>query len=378
MSEISYFFDSSGAGVNYYTSSQVADWLYQAMGRPVGVFGGLDNSLNPSTSGSLNSTYNTGVATFGGRIYKNTASLPLTHAAPTSGYRRIDAVVVRFDNSTALAANLTIISGTEKNDGSQVAPSINSATDVLVSNVLIDNSAGSNTTTVTDKRWIITANSVLTLAAAASPYTMQEGAIGPSIFVVTTGASTFTFNLPTALGMIGRMVTVIKADSGVGVINITPNGSDSIGTIGNTSVSIGSQHQNMTLISTASGVWEIREFVVDTDVAFTADSDSRVPTQKAVLAQIKSYGGSYLIRGGYLGTSATLTLSWITNVGPQFYAWSSTGSGTIVAPSTAGTYAAIMIDSSGTWHITSSRSASSSLFTSVISGIVFIYLVKTA
>jgi|GEM_PF-5938019 hypothetical protein len=153
MAEISYFFESSGTGVNYYNTNQIADWMYQALGRPSGVLSGLDNALAPTTTGALNSTYNTGVATLAGRIYKNTTSLALTHTAPTSGYKRIDLVVVRFDDTTNLSANLTIIPGTQSNTGGQTAPSP-LATDISIAQVLIDGT-NSNLTTVTDVRTLL-------------------------------------------------------------------------------------------------------------------------------------------------------------------------------------------------------------------------------
>lgn len=152
MAELSWFFESPSAGVNEYTTSDMAEWIWEALGlRANGIIPNLDNALAPTSTGALNSTYNTGVVIFNGRVYKNSTSLALTHVAPSAGYKRIDAVVVRFDDVTNYAANLTIIVGTQKNDGTQAAPSINSGTDVLVATILIDGT-NSNYTTVTDSR----------------------------------------------------------------------------------------------------------------------------------------------------------------------------------------------------------------------------------
>ena len=301
MAEISFPFESNGSN-NLYTATQEAAWLYQMLGRPSGVLGGLDNSLAPSTSGSLNSTYATGVATFLGRFYQNTASLSLTHTAPTSGYRRIDSVVVRFDDASLLSANLTIILGTQKNDGTQVAPAITAGTDLLIATVLIDNSVGSNTTTVTDQRALFSENTIVPLASAQTPYT-DQGAQGALVAAVTTGAAAFTYNLPAATGS-GKSRTIFKADSGAGVVNLVPNGTNVMGSLGNVTVSLSLQFQGITIVDTAAGVWSIVDPITDNDGTAAANSDARVMTQKAVVTklaaktQLFTSSGTYTVPAG--------------------------------------------------------------------------------
>lgn len=296
MAEISFPFESNGSN-NQYTATQEAAWLYNMLGRPNGVLGGLDNSLAPSTSGSLNSTYATGVATFLGRFYQNTANLSLTHTSPTSGYRRIDSVVVRFDDASNLSANLTIILGTQKSDGSQVAPAIVAGTDILIATVLIDNSVGANTTTVTDARAVFTANTVVPLASAQTPYT-DQGAQGSLVLAVTTGTSAFTLNLPAATGS-GKVRTIFKADSGAGAVNVVPNGTNVLGTLGNVTIPLSAQFQGISIADTASGVWSIIDPITDNDGTMAANSDARVPTQKAVVTRLASKSQLFASSGSY-------------------------------------------------------------------------------
>lgn len=310
MAEQSYFFDSPGAGVNVYNTTQVVDWLYQSLGRPAGVLGGRDNSLTPATVLGLTSVYDTGVVTFQGRIYKNTTSKTMTHVAPTNGYRRIDAVVVRFDNSGTLSANLTVIQGVEKNDGSQVAPGLG-AFDVSVSLVLIDNSTGLNTTTVTDARPLITQGSVLALST--SPYTLRSDAQGPSTFAITTGAGAFTFNLPTAASMIGRTVTIIKADAGIGTVNVVPNGTDALGASGNVPLTIAGQRAFITLTAIAINQWILVDTYVSTDGTLAAGSDIQLVSQKAV-ATFNQSGHGRLVYGPGAGTYTWTAPAGITKL----------------------------------------------------------------
>ena len=111
-------------------------------------------------------------------------------------------------------------------------------------------------TALASGQWAVVQNNqaMTTLGSAASPYTMNaSGAV--NLFAVTTGASNFTFNLPSAASMIGQTVTVIKADSGAGAVNVTPNGSDVIGGAGNTPQAVSYQFQQITLTAVASGQW---------------------------------------------------------------------------------------------------------------------------
>ena len=148
MSEYSYFFDSVGVDRVYNTDQEV-DWLYQHINRKDGVLQQLDSAL-ALTVGSYQAIVAAGVAALNGRIYVNTASLTLGLAAVTSSYKRIDVIVIRFDKTTNRLANAMVIQGTQTT-GTPSAPSTTSA-DVLVGQVLIDNTTGSPTFTPTDQR----------------------------------------------------------------------------------------------------------------------------------------------------------------------------------------------------------------------------------
>jgi hypothetical protein len=93
------------------------------------------------------------------------------------------------------------------------------------------------------------------LAAGASPYTpASPWAYNP--YIVTTGGSNFTFNLPAATGS-GLQLEIKKADSGVGMIVIVPNGTNVIDKAGNANVYLGYQYQSIRLTDIAAGYWEV-------------------------------------------------------------------------------------------------------------------------
>jgi hypothetical protein len=98
---------------------------------------------------------------------------------------------------------------------------------------------------------------VLGKALSSTPYTLAVP-FPYSVFLVTTGASAFVFNLPTALSALGSgPVTIVKADSGAGAIAVTPNGTDTIGNAGNVACYLGAQWQAITLVATVSGQWSV-------------------------------------------------------------------------------------------------------------------------
>jgi hypothetical protein len=64
-------------------------------------------------------------------------------------------------------------------------------------------------------------------------------------------------NLPSASGVIGNSVEIVKIDSAAGVIQIAPNGADVIANAGNVSIYIGQQFRHVTLQAQAAGQWII-------------------------------------------------------------------------------------------------------------------------
>ena len=62
--------------------------------------------------------------------------------------------------------------------------------------------------------WVVTA-----IGAAGSPYTVLPS---QHVILVTTGASDYTLNLPTAIGIVGKPYKIKKVDSGVGTVIIDP------------------------------------------------------------------------------------------------------------------------------------------------------------
>lgn len=108
-------------------------------------------------------------------------------------------------------------------------------------------------------------------STSTTPYNVVGDARDSTIFV-TTGASAFVVNLPAATAArVGNKITIVKADSGAGVIQIAPNGTDVLANAGNVSAYIGTQYRHLTLAVQAAGIWVVvgGEFVpdqaVDTD-----------------------------------------------------------------------------------------------------------------
>jgi hypothetical protein len=95
------------------------------------------------------------------------------------------------------------------------------------------------------------------VALSSTPYTL----VAPPpkrLFLVTTGASAFVFNLPSAATMLlSGPVTIVKVDSGAGAVQIAPNGTDVLANAGNVSCYLGTQWQSITLAATVSGQWSV-------------------------------------------------------------------------------------------------------------------------
>lgn len=253
VTETVFAFDTISAGNPQYNAAAELDWMWQWNERRDGVFLSLDSALAVTADGVGNALIQNGVCDLGGRTYKlaggpqTTALTPL----PASGFRTAYAVVVRFTVSSASATVVTIAGSTIANPGPAVNPSIVTATDVLLAYVLAVNVAGTITYTVTDARY---GHGVMSLST--SPYTIN-GNGGPYTFLVTTGASAFTLNLPTAASMIGQTITIVKTDNGAGVLNVVPNGTDVVGALGNATVPIAGQFSGVQIFAQASGQWAI-------------------------------------------------------------------------------------------------------------------------
>ena len=86
-------------GDRTYTAAQVASF-WGNMALQDGVALGKLNSLNPTNNGTLTITMDTGYCYKDGVYYCNSASYSLALNACTSGYQRIDYLVIRFDPVT--------------------------------------------------------------------------------------------------------------------------------------------------------------------------------------------------------------------------------------------------------------------------------------
>lgn len=95
-------------------------------------------------------------------------------------------------------------------------------------------------------------NNIVT--SSTSPITIAAST-NSTTYILTTGASTFTINLPSAATVVGQQFKIIKADSGAGAIAIAPNSTDIIGQAGNVTCYLGKQFQELHIVSSASGQW---------------------------------------------------------------------------------------------------------------------------
>ena len=160
MSEISGPF-TDNAGDRLYTAQQLAA-MWGKMSSSDGVVTGSLNSLAPGWSAGYFMTIDSGYAYKAGQQYNNTAIMSLALATVATTYKRIDLLVVRFDNTTNRSANAIIIQGTPTT-GTPTAPSSVAGTDVVIGQILIDNTSGTPTFTVTDLRQIFNMNNLFDL-----------------------------------------------------------------------------------------------------------------------------------------------------------------------------------------------------------------------
>jgi hypothetical protein len=137
------------SGDRTYTAAQVAAfWGNMTTGD--GVVLGKLNSLTPSNDQTLSITLATGYCYKSGVYYYNSSAYKLSLNACTSGYKRIDYLVIRYDPTTTRSAFAYVISGVATTS-TPSAPST-SSTDIPIATILIDNSTGTYAYTVTDMR----------------------------------------------------------------------------------------------------------------------------------------------------------------------------------------------------------------------------------
>ncbi len=142
------FFDDV-AGDRMYTMGDWADYFANLMTTD-GIAPGILNGMAPSNAGTLFFNFDTGVAFHNGYFAKNTASMALSLNTVTSGNKRIDRLVIRFDPVTTRSSYPLIIQGVETG-GVPAVPAI-TAQDIYVGQILLDRSSGSYVYTVTDER----------------------------------------------------------------------------------------------------------------------------------------------------------------------------------------------------------------------------------
>jgi hypothetical protein len=104
--------------------------------------------------------------------------------------------------------------------------------------------------------WQLVGPDEIVIPSPATPYSIIALHNNTTV-LVTTGAGAFVCNLPAAAGVVGHRVTIVKIDSGVGVIQIAPNGADVIANAGNVSAYIGAQFRHITLQAQAAGQWDV-------------------------------------------------------------------------------------------------------------------------
>jgi hypothetical protein len=151
VSETYRFFDGTGAAPTDrpYVSDDLNQTLFKLFQLTNGVLKGQGNNLAVTAPGGLIAAVNTGVATYNGMEYENSASLSLSIPAVTTGYTRIDQIVIRFDRATLRTAQATLVQGTAVTIGNTPSiPTIN-AYDIAVGYVWTTNTSGTYSYAVT-------------------------------------------------------------------------------------------------------------------------------------------------------------------------------------------------------------------------------------
>jgi hypothetical protein len=89
---------------------------------------------------------------------------------------------------------------------------------------------------------------------SVSPCTILPG---EHVLRITTGASNFVANLPSASAVLGEEVRVSKIDAGAGYVAVTAVGGDVIENAGVTECYISAQYDHITLVAAAAGIWRV-------------------------------------------------------------------------------------------------------------------------
>jgi hypothetical protein len=118
------------------------------------------------------------------------------------------------------------------------------------SNVLQTQLAGTTVFGVNVSGSVLTSGVRVGVNAKSAVYTAT---VNDYAIPVTTGATGVAITLPASSSSKGQMLYIQKADSGVGAVTVTPNGSDKIN--GATSASLASQYNSITLVADGAGNW---------------------------------------------------------------------------------------------------------------------------
>lgn len=148
MAEVSRFFDGIA-----YSANDMDENFYYAEAAISGVMP-VDNELSMVTPTAYTYSLKSGIAFKTGYFYRNSTNLSLSSSAVTTGNKRIDRILLRLDNVTALEIVAIVLEGVETG-GSPSAPSLTTATDIPLYQLLIDNTTGTPVYTLTDERVII-------------------------------------------------------------------------------------------------------------------------------------------------------------------------------------------------------------------------------
>ena len=123
--------------------------------------------------------------------------------------------------------------------------------------------------TVGDYREAYDANIIGDMLPKVADYTVPDHDRNPTI-LVTTGAVDRTITLPTAADNTGKIITVIKADSGAGIVTVDGEGAETID--GDASVIMVSQYDYVTMLCTGTA-WIILSIYAHRDTGWVDCND---------------------------------------------------------------------------------------------------------
>lgn len=153
-------------------------------------------------------------------------------------------------------------------------------------------------------------------------FTIDNGATNGTMYLVTTGASNRTGNLPAAAGCVGQVLEFVKADTGAGTLTIDANGSETIN--GALTYVLTYQYEALRIRSDGSN-WEILSY-------YNGSANFGGPT--AAIADPGNAGAISVVRSGYCpivtAGSETRTLAAPTSIGQEITLYIKTDGGTAV------------------------------------------------